>query len=175
MMAALLRTLPGWCALVVALSGPAHARQQPRGAGYDELVALFTGWRQFQRPGSVDGVPDYTAGAMAAQQRALPALQRRLAALDTAGWTRAQQVDWHIVRAEMNGLDFDHRVLRPWARNPAFYVMVFPNRSDQPAREGPHAAGALELWSYTFPLSRQSWSTPAGAAERVAVRYRVRG
>ena len=53
----------------------------------------------------------------------------------------------------MNGLDFDHRVLQPWANNPAFYVTVFLDESDQPAREGPLAAGAVELWKYAFPLS----------------------
>src|SRR5262249_58745050 len=68
-------------------------------------------------------------------------------------WPIPQQVDWHIVRAEMNGLDFDHRVLKPWANNPAFYVTVFWEESDQPAREGPFAAGAVELWTYKFPLN----------------------
>jgi hypothetical protein len=90
---------------------------------------------------------------MAAQHRELATYQRRLVALDTTGWPTPAQVDYHIVRAEMNGLDFDHRVLRPWANNPAFYVTVFADQSDQPAREGPHAASAVELWSYTFPLS----------------------
>lgn len=127
--------------------------QAPRARTHDALVALFHEWRAFQRPRLVDGVPDYSAAAMAAQYRALPALTRRLAAVDTAGWTIAQQVDWHVVRAEMNGLDFDHRVLRPWANNPAFYVTVFADQSDQPAREGPFAVGAVELWSYAFPLS----------------------
>src|SRR5688572_2137159 len=103
------RTLFVTCALVVVFAGPAHGQQQARRAGYDQLVALFTEWRQFQRPKSVNDVPDYTAAAMTAQQRALPELQRRLAALDTAGWPRAQQVDGRIVRAELNGLDFDHR------------------------------------------------------------------
>ncbi len=120
---------------------------------YEDLVALFTAWRTLQQPKLVNGVPDYSAGAMAAQHRELATYQRRLAALDTTGWPTSAQVDYHIVRAEMNGLDFDHRVLRPWANNPAFYVTVFADRSDQPAREGPHAAGAVELWSYAFPLS----------------------
>ena len=151
MLSALLRPrYAGQIAALLACVGSGHA-QQPR--RYDDLVALFTEWRQFQRPKLIDGVPDYTASAMTAQQRALPQLQQRLTALDTAGWTRPQKADWHIVRAEMNGLDFDHRVLRPWALNPAFYVTVFPSRSDQPAREGPHAEGSIELWSYTFPLS----------------------
>src|SRR5439155_26347040 len=85
----------------------------------------------------------------------LGAFQRRLAGIDTSGWPASQQVDWHSVRAEMNGLDFDHRVIRPWANNPAFYVSVFPGQSDQPAREGHFAYGAIELWSYEFPLNAE--------------------
>ena len=53
----------------------------------------------------------------------------------------------------MHGLDFDHRVLKPWANNPAFYVTAYGDESDQPAREGPLAAGGVDLWKYTFPLS----------------------
>src|SRR5262249_2047025 len=48
-----------------------------------------------------------------------------------------------------------HRVLRPWASNPAFYVTVFTSESDQPAREGPHADAAIEVWTFTFPLTEE--------------------
>jgi hypothetical protein len=75
-------------------------------------------------------------------------------------------VDYHLLRAEMNGLAFDHDVRRPWATNPAFYVTVFPAQSDQPAREGIAAHGAIELWSYNFPLS-------AAAAGRLAAALRT--
>jgi len=75
--------------------------------------------------------------------------------MDASRWPIAQQVDLHLVRAEMNGLDFDHRVLRPWANNPAFYVTVFTSESDQPAREGPHADAAVEVWTYKFPLAEE--------------------
>ena len=54
---------------------------------------------------------------------------------------------------ELAVLDFDHRVLKPWANNPAFYVTVFSEESDEPAREGPFARGAVELWTYPIPLS----------------------
>lgn len=131
-------------------SRPAVATTSTR---YEDLLALHTAWRAFQRPKLVDGVPDYSAAAMAAQHAELPSYQARLAAIDPSGWPVPQQVDYQLIRAEMNGLDFDHRVLKPWASNPAFYVTVFPGESDQPAREGPFAFGAVELWSYTFPLS----------------------
>jgi len=154
----------GWitACLVVGASlvgGRAAPPKASRSARYEDLVSLFSEWRSFQKPKLVDGVPDYSARAMAAQHRELDAWQRRLASIDPGGWPVSQQVDYHVVRAETNGLDFDHRVAKPWANNPAFYVTVFPDESDQPAREGPFALGAVELWSYTFPL------TPESAAE----------
>src|SRR5712671_7493388 len=125
----------------------------PPRVGYEDLVSFFREWRAFQRPKLVAGVPDYGAVAMAAQRRGLEELRRRLAAIDAGGWPVAQQVDYQIVRAELAGLDFDQRVLKPWANNPAFYVTVFTEESDQPAREGPFAWGAVELWTYAFPLT----------------------
>src|SRR5262249_47971305 len=125
---------------------------------YEDLLALFADWRAFQKPKVVDGVPDSRPAAMAAQRRDLAGYQRRLAGIDPSAWPIPQQVDYHVVRAEMNGLDFDHRVLQPWANNPAFYVTVFTEESDQPAREGPLALGAVELWTFAFPL------TPSEAA-----------
>jgi uncharacterized protein (DUF885 family) len=142
--------------LAVALGLAACAgRSAPSSSTYDDLVTLFQEWRAFQQPKLVDGVPDYSAGAMRAQRRELANYRRRLAAIDPGAWPVAQQVDYQLVRAEMNGLDFDHRVHRPWARNPAFYVTVFPSQSDQPAREGPHAYGSIELWTYDFPITSE--------------------
>ena len=134
----------------------------------ESLATLFRDWRQFQQPRLVQGVPDYSAGAMAAQRAALPRMQARLRAIDTTGWSIAQQIDWQLVRAEMNGLEFDHRVLRPWAENPAFYVTVFADQSDQPRREGPQAEGSLELWKYAQPLSAADAATITAGLTRVA-------
>jgi hypothetical protein len=145
---------------VAGITLHAHRAVIAHASDYGELVKLFADWRAFQKPKLVDGVPQYTAEAMAAQQRELPTFERRLQAIDPSGWPVNQQVDWHIVRAEMNGLDFDHRVRRPWATNPAFYVTVFLEQSDQPAREGPLAYGAVEVWNYSFPLT-------AGKAQEV--------
>ena len=150
---------PWWCALLAAVVATGCAGEgAPSGPGsrYEDLVALFVDWRAFQRPALVNGVPDYTDAAMSAQHRELSRFRRRLDALDIGAWPVSQQADWHIVRAEMNGLDFDHRVLRPWANNPAFYVTFFPSQSDQPAREGPLAFGAVELWRYPVPLSAEN-------------------
>jgi hypothetical protein len=67
-------------------------------------------------------------------------------------------VDWHLVRAEMNGYDFNERVLKPWARDPAFYNTVWTYRSDVPAHEGPTHHALVELWAYEFPLRGEEQS-----------------
>jgi hypothetical protein len=53
----------------------------------------------------------------------------------------------------MNGLDFDHKVRRPWARDPAFYVTMYAAESDVPAHEGPVIHGWIDTWTYDHPLS----------------------
>lgn len=60
----------------------------------------------------------------------------------------------HHGQQQMNGFAFNLRVLEPWARDPAFYATVWTGQSDTPAHEGPCAHGLVELWTYSFPLSR---------------------
>ncbi len=134
---------------------------------YDDLVVLFADWRKFEKPRLVDGVPDYSAENMAEQHRELNHYRNRLDAIDASGWLVAQQIDHHLVRAEMNGLVFDHRVRRPWAQNPAFYVTIFPAQSDVPAHEGPVIHGFVDLWTYDYPLGK------ANAAELAEVIGRI--
>ncbi|MDH3747873.1 MAG: DUF885 domain-containing protein [Gammaproteobacteria bacterium] len=121
--------------------------------GYRELLSLFADWREFERPPMLDGAPDYTAERFAAAHAQLKDYQARLYAIDPRDWPIAQQVDWHLVRAEMNGFDFNFRVLRPSVRDPAFYESVWTFESDTPAHEGPIHHAILELWTYEFPLS----------------------
>jgi uncharacterized protein (DUF885 family) len=120
---------------------------------YDTLLQLFTDFIAFERPPQRSGAPDYTAATVASRRKTLKAFQSRLAAIDTKSWPVDQQVDHALVRALMNGLDFDLRVLRPWARDPAFYKSIWTGQSDTPAHEGPTHHAVVELWTYTFPLS----------------------
>jgi hypothetical protein len=43
----------------------------------------------------------------------LVSFRHRLEVLDHSNWPVSQQVDWHLLRAELNGLDFNLRVQRP--------------------------------------------------------------
>ena len=138
---------------VIGAAGSVGAGESRETGSYEKLVTLFHDWREFEEPPLLDGAPDYTATRLAAAHRELADYRARLDAIDPSTWPIEQQVDWHIVRAEMNGFDFNYRVLRPWARDPAFYLTVWTYRSDVPAHEGPTHHALLELWTYEFPLS----------------------
>jgi len=122
-------------------------------ADYGDLVSLFEDWRAFERPPTVDGAPDYTAATFARRAAQLEDYRERLASIDTQDWSTEQKVDWHILRAEMNGFEFNHKVLKPWVRDPAFYQSIWTYKSDVPAHEGPTHHAVVELWTYEFPLS----------------------
>ena len=142
-------------ALFAVLMTSCGDAQNPSSDSYESLVRLFEDWREFESPPMRDGAPDYTAERFAAAYEELPGYFERLNAIDTSGWPLEQQVDWHIVRAEMNGFDFNHRVLQPWVRDPAYYQSIWTYQSDVPAHEGPTHHAVLELWTYSFPLSEE--------------------
>jgi hypothetical protein len=119
---------------------------------YQDLLALFGEWRQFESPPLLEGAPDYTAATFADRFEAFKSYRNRLDAIDPDGWPIPQQVDWQLVNAEMNGFDFNYRVLQPWARDPAFYETIWTERSDVPGHEGPTHHALTELWTYEFPL-----------------------
>ncbi|MEM7415631.1 MAG: DUF885 family protein [Gemmatimonadota bacterium] len=147
------RSLRALALAVVPLAALATFPHAGSAQSWDDLVALFHEWRDFERPDFADGVPDYSPLAMARQQDELRFWKQRLWSIEIDAWPVEQQIDWHLVRAEMNGLDFDHKIRRPWARDPAFYVMMYPAESDVPAHEGPVIHGWIDTWTYPFPLS----------------------
>lgn len=122
---------------------------------YTDLGTLFKDWRAFERPPMLNGAPDYSAKTFATRYETFKKYQQRLEAIDHSNWPVEQKVDWYILLAEMNGFDFNHRVLKPWVRDPAFYKSVWTYQSDVPAHEGPTHHATTELWTYNFPLSQK--------------------
>ena len=139
----------------------------PASTDYQDLVGLFEEWREFEAPPLLDSVPDYTAATFTKRRAEFDALQSRLVTIDTTGWAIPRQVDWMIVWAEMNGYDFNDRILKPWARDPAFYKSVWTYRSDVPAHEGPTNHATTEIWTYSFPLTSEERTRLLGDIHKI--------
>ena len=123
---------------------------------YKDLVNLFNEWRDFESPPLLNGAPDYTKERFEKDHNNFISLRKRLNSFNISNWSVNEQIDWHIVRAEMNGYDFNYRVLRPWERDPAYYQTLWMYQSDVPAHEGPTNHGVLEFWMYEIPLDSES-------------------
>ena len=121
---------------------------------YESLVSLSNDWRQFAKPAITNCVPDYSAAAMAKKAQELKGYQSRLEAISTQGWTQSQQIDYQLFKAELNGMDFDLRVLKPWTRDPTFYASVWSEQSDVPEHEGPSSEPIINLYDFSYPLSK---------------------
>jgi hypothetical protein len=120
---------------------------------YASLKIFFKEWRDFETPPLLNGAPDYTKATFTRRMKDFARLKKSLHLFDTSRWQVAQINDWKIIHAEMNGFDFNFRILKPWERDPAFYKLLWTERSDVPAHEGPTPHFTTELWQYHFPLN----------------------
>ena len=120
-------------ALVATLTG-ALAAGPPAGKGtYEELVALFAEFDAARLPepwnanflehdAPRQAMEVYQPAAIKARLKNLKAINGRLDRMDVASWPRDQQSEFLAVRAQVDGEEFRLKVLRPWARDPGFYV-----------------------------------------------------
>lgn len=117
--------------LLVTVSTGVFAANPPGDTEYDTLVRLLAEFRQMTGSDAheIDLIPDMLAAAVAEQAAELAVYQRRLQQIDWKDWGISRQIDYHLVRAEMNGLEFQHRVTRPWFRDPGMYSDVIKGLS----------------------------------------------
>ena len=145
---------------------PIKSEQNIRPSNYDQLLELYQRWRDFEIPPMSSGAPDYTSKRFDESRKEFFNLKNELKNIDTTKWPIYHKVDWHIVQSEMNGYDFNYRVLKPWSRDPAFYQTIWMYESDVPAHEGPTNHSLLEFWQYEFPIKKDD-------AERMASEFEV--
>jgi hypothetical protein len=131
--------------ILFTVSSPLGAEIKAKGGdNYSDLVTLFKEFRELQKPKMINGIPDYSVKAMEKQRKQLNNFQRRLKAIDKSTWSVSQKVDCLLVQAEMNGLDFYQRVLKPWARDPGFYLQT-------QGGAGPTRYGVLRIRKLPIP------------------------
>ncbi len=114
-----------WVVLFVFYSSvffSSQAQDSTSNEDHSALVELYKDFLEFRRPAVIDGVPDYSPPAVEAREKGLENFRKRLAGISPEGWTIAEKIDYLLVRAKLNDLDFQLRVTRPWERDPGTYV-----------------------------------------------------
>ena len=146
------------CSLTLILSLVTNEFLSSQENNRQELELLFDDWRQFESPPLINGAPDYSNETFKKRMPEFRKLRNRLIEIDKSEMETKSKIDWSIIWAEMNGFEFNFRVLKPWERDPAYYKSIWMYRSDVPAHEGPTHHSVVEIWQYNFPLSKDELS-----------------
>ena len=101
---------------------PAPAARAQSSATRDSLAQLSQAIRALREPAVANGVPDFSPAAVANWQRGLAELRTRHGRFATRDWPVPDRIDHILVGVQLDALDFDLRVLKPWARDPGHWV-----------------------------------------------------
>ncbi|MEE8584848.1 MAG: DUF885 family protein, partial [Acidobacteriota bacterium] len=88
---------------------------------FEDVLAIWKEAQELRRVPVLGGVPEYAPQMTSARKAALQGLRQRLKAIDPGDWSVPNRVDYLLVRARLDEMDFEHRVTRPWARDPGTY------------------------------------------------------
>src|SRR4051794_39135986 len=92
---------------------------------WDRLLQLHQDFMVLRDAGMKDAAHDFSPAAIQSHAAQLKDLQSRLHTISPSAWPVERKVDWVLVRTELNDLDFRYRVIRPWSRDPSFYLDFF--------------------------------------------------
>jgi len=146
------RTLSLFLLTIGVLGGPAAARS----ATHDDLISLYQRFRKDVAVPVRADVADYSPTALAQRHRAASTAVDQIKALDDSAWPIPHRVDLMLALAEARGVDFQHRTLRPWARDPSYWATL-------DLGWGPKVETAIELPKLPFK----------GQAERTRLRQQL--
>lgn len=115
---------------LIILAAAANAETTENGS-YDDLLELHSELQDHMEPGFTSAMvldsrtrvgEVFDNDVMTDKLRGLDGFDRRLSAMSVRSWTLAEQVEFLAVKSLLNGHRFNLEVLRPWKRDPGFYL-----------------------------------------------------
>ena len=171
---------------ILALKAQAQAQMHP---ALQELGEAVYAWRLQNQPFDDDDVtrlerpagwlPEWSPAAIAKADAALQNLEQRLAAIDLNQLSRPEQVNYLLLRSELERADFERHVMSRIARDPDFYLAqscgVVYNYVLRPAPFDERRAAAvirqIEQIPETLDAARLNLTSPVGPlADRALAR-----
>lgn len=150
------------------------------------LAADYYRWRDQAYPVASSGqglhtwddrLTDYSPRAVEARRKHVAGLLQQVRAVPTDGWAKADRIDWLLLRAQLETVEFFDRVMDPEATNPQIYVDECSNavfsllkKDYAPARTRALAATArLRAMPAMLEQGRANLTRPVGLYARLAV------
>lgn len=140
---------------------------------YDELLKVNEELIKLSKPALVSGVPDLSKPAIGTHLKKLNSISKQLSALDVSSWPVAQQTDYLLVWSKLNNQLFDHRVMKPWTRDPLVYLYQISRvpYSAVPGNDAETQALRKKLQSVPFAVknAKKNLKEPVGELATLAL------
>ncbi|HEY6233270.1 MAG TPA: DUF885 family protein [Pyrinomonadaceae bacterium] len=118
-------------ALVLFSFNPVHAQEPKTPADLHKLAADYYNWRNQNFPvASSDAglhtwdnkLTDYALSAVLMRRLQVKETLAKVRAMNTAGWSKDDRIDWLLFRSQLDGIDFFNRVIDFEKTDPQTYV-----------------------------------------------------
>ena len=148
-------------ALVTKAAPSVSADAIPGAAALRKLANDYYTWRNESYPVQSsdmglhtwdDRLTDYAPGKVTERAQHVRTLLEKVRAMKTEGWSRDDRIDWLLFRAQLEQIDFYHRVLNPTQKNPQIYIG--------------------ECASSIFSLLKKEYDTPRNRARSATARLK---
>jgi uncharacterized protein (DUF885 family) len=166
------------------LSTPAGALK--RAATLQVMAADFYHWREQNFPvwSSDQGLhtwdsrlTDYSEAALLKRRAHIASLLEQIRAADISSWTKDDQIDAILFRAQLERLDFDRRVLHPEETDPGTYVgeasnsifSLLKKEYDAPAARARSAMSRFKAMPQLFTDGRKNLTSPVHLYAELAI------
>src|SRR5271169_5002934 len=111
-----------FCSFFIFLFTLACAAQD---GGWERLVQLHQDFLALRDAGMKGNSHYFSTATIEARAAQLRELHDRLHKIVPFAWPIDRKVDWVLVRTELDDADFRYRIVRPWSRDPSFYLDFF--------------------------------------------------
>jgi len=112
-----------WVTFVLLIVAQSCLAQEVQ--GWEQLLGVHREFLELRDAGMKGNAHDFSPATVQMRASKLRKLQSDLLAISPKTWAVPRKVDWVLVRTELNDLDFDYRVVRPWSRDASFYLDFF--------------------------------------------------
>ena len=139
-----------------------NAKQTAEIVAFHKLADEYYDWRNENDPvrSSDSGLhtwdpqlADYAPAKLAARAAHVRALLEKVRGLKTEAWPKPERIDWILFRAQLEGIEFNDRVLKPATTDPQVYVS--------------------ECTGGIFSLLKKEYDTPGNRAHSATARLRL--
>jgi uncharacterized protein (DUF885 family) len=120
---------------------------------------------------------DYSAASLAKRRAHITSLLQQVRAADISSWSKDDQIDWILFRAQLERFDFDRRVLRAEETNPTMYVdeasnsifSLLKKEYDAPAARARSAMSRFKAMPQLFAQARENLTAPVHLYAQLAI------